>query len=136
MRRFSSSRISSGTSKHRYWWSGRAARAPQPAGQRIPGFPGRPDRHRILAALCAGTQSGGIPVGPLEATYAAQRMSQGSMATQRRRAPNLAPTPTPTVPYYGFLETVFFVVLIELYYAKLSRVKANPFLYAEESNVV
>ena len=62
----------------------------------------------IPSALCAGTQSGGVPVGSLEAPYVAQRMSQGSVATQRGRAPNLAPTPAPTAPYYRFLETVFF----------------------------
>ena len=35
-----------------------------------------------LPPYAAGTQSGGIPLGPLEATYATQRMSQGFMATQ------------------------------------------------------
>jgi transposase len=50
---------------------GQAASAPQSAGGSVPGFLGRPDRHRISSALCAGTQSGGIPVGSLEATYVA-----------------------------------------------------------------
>jgi len=55
----------------------------------------------------SGTQSRGISVGSLEGPYTAQRMSQGLMATQRRRATNLASTSPQTASHYGFLETVF-----------------------------
>jgi len=86
---------------------GPAAGAPQSTGRRVLGFGERPNRHRIPSALCAGTQSRGISVGSLEAPYTAQRMSQGLMATQRRRAKNLASTSPQTASHYRLLETVF-----------------------------
>ena len=86
---------------------GQAAGTPQPTGGSVPGFLGRLDRHRIPSALCTETQSRGISVGSLEAPYIAQRLPQGPMATQPRRATDLASPPTPTASDYGLLETVF-----------------------------
>src|SRR3974377_1615815 len=72
---------------------GQAASTPKPTGGSVPGFLGRPNRDRIPPALCAGTQPRRIPMGSLEAAYVTQRVSQGFVATQRRRAPNSEPTP-------------------------------------------
>jgi hypothetical protein len=43
-------------------------------------------------------------LGKGETSYVAQRMSQRSVATQRRRTPNVTSTPTPTASHYCFLE--------------------------------
>ena len=83
---------------------GQAASAPQPAGRPVPGFLAGPDRYRIPSPIRAGTQSGGIPVGLLETPYVAQCLSQRPVATQRRRTPNVASTPTSTASHHCSLE--------------------------------
>jgi hypothetical protein len=60
--------------------------APQPAGGRLRAASGGADRAGIPAGLCAGTESGGITVGALEASSIAQCLSEKSLAVERRRS--------------------------------------------------
>src|SRR5258708_38837782 len=106
---------------------GPAACPPQPAGGRVPRFARRPDRRRIPSALRAGTESRRISLGLLEAPPATERVRERSLASQRPRPTDIATLAPSTPTDHRLLETSFFVRLITLYYAGLSKVTRRPF---------
>ena len=78
-------------------------------------------RHGILAVLCAGAESGGIHLGVLEAARVAQRLPEGLLGTRRARPQSAAANAPQTALDYRFLETVFSLSRLTVYYARLSR---------------
>ena len=61
---------------------GSPAGAPQPAGARLHSQFAGLDFHRLSAALRAGTESGRVPLGLLEAARVAECLSEGLLATE------------------------------------------------------
>src|SRR5208337_23969 len=100
---------------------GSSAGAPQPAGaglhRRFAGL----DFHGLSAALRTGTQPGRVHLGLLEAARVSECLSQGLLATERGSATNATLHASPSAIDHRFLEAIFFVVRMTLYYAGLSR---------------
>ncbi len=78
-------------------------------------------RNGVLAALCAGVEPGGIHLGVLEAARVAQRLPEGLLGTRRARPQSAAANAPQTALDYRFLETVFSLSRLTVYYARLSK---------------
>ena len=78
-------------------------------------------RNGVLAAVCAGAESGGIHLGVLETARVAERLPEGLLGTRRACPQNAAAHAPQTALDYRFLETVFSLSRLTGYYARLSR---------------
>jgi transposase len=100
---------------------GSSSGTPQPAGAGLHWRFTWLDFYRLPAPLRAGTESGRVYLGLLEATRVAERQPEGLLATQRRGATNPTSHASSSAPDYCLLATGFFMAKLTLYYAGLSK---------------
>lgn len=88
---------------------GSAPGPPQPGNPAIHPRPERPLARGVPAAIRAGTEPGGVHLGPLQAPRTTQRLCQESLGFERRNSPLTEANAPPTPVDYRFLETGFFI---------------------------
>ena len=76
--------------------------------------------HRSRLVQRAGTKPGRVHLGLLEAARVAECLPQGLLATERSGATNATSHAPASATDHRLLETIFFMVRMTLYYARLS----------------
>src|SRR6516225_10712163 len=81
--------------------------------------------HRVPAGLRAGAQPGGIPVGPLEAARAAQRLPAELLGVGRSGAPRVETHPAASTHHGGVLAAILLGAWLN-YIMRISIISFTP----------